>query len=200
MVLSWTTLLAIALVSMVIWRAEVYAHGWEGLRWIEYFHWAVPIGVGMFTLWAIAVQLSLSVLRRLALAVALVIASGLCYRGTKVAFAALYAFQTTLLLYPWQRALVVRSAHVWLLSAPVFFIGAAWAARVRPRWGRLAASYAIYLVSAPAAMGLLWVTKHRGGADLIHTIKSGFVIPFLVVALGILFLPRRPADAKEPNR
>ena len=29
-----------------------------------------------------------------------------------------------------------------------------------------------------------------GGADCIHALKSGFIVPFLIFALGITFLPR----------
>ena len=59
----------------------------------------------------------------------------------------------------------------------------------------------VTLVAIGALSMVIWRAElyGHGGADLIHTIKSGFVILFLVVALGILLLPRRPPDAKEPK-
>jgi hypothetical protein len=41
------------------------------------------------------------------------------------------------------------------------------------------------------AIWLLEVVDHRGGADLIHALKSGFVIPLLVVSLGFPLLRAR---------
>jgi hypothetical protein len=55
-------------------------------------------------------------------------------------------------------------------------------------------SSVLFVVSWPVAVWLLEVVDHRGGADLIHALKSGFVIPLLVVSLGFPLLGMRRAS------
>ncbi|HUW55437.1 MAG TPA: hypothetical protein VMZ92_02305 [Planctomycetota bacterium] len=199
MVLSWVSLIAVGVLSMVFWRVELYHHGWEGLKWVKYSHRAVPVGTGMFIVWVIVVNGSLALRRRILLALALFFASVFGYYRTGDALYLLFYPRATLLVPPWAQIPLRCAAVAWLGLVPVLCSGVGWVSGVRPTWRRTLASEVVYLLSAPAAMGLLWVTKHRGGADFVHTIKSGFVIPFLVVALGILFLPRRPAPAAHDN-
>ncbi|MBL4753370.1 MAG: hypothetical protein JKY52_07240 [Flavobacteriales bacterium] len=42
----------LSLVLGVLWRLEVEYHGWEALKWIGYFHYAVPVGFLLFIAWA----------------------------------------------------------------------------------------------------------------------------------------------------
>jgi hypothetical protein len=44
------------------------------------------------------------------------------------------------------------------------------------------------VVSWPLAIFVRSLLEQRGSADLIHALKSGFVIPFLVVSLGLPLL------------
>ena len=46
------SLLLLALLCWAIWGLEIYYHGEEGLIWLTYFHFAVPIGVILFLIWA----------------------------------------------------------------------------------------------------------------------------------------------------
>ena len=195
MVLSWVTLAAIAVLSMVLWRVELYHHGWEGLTWVKYSHRAVPVGVGMFIVWVIVVNGWLELRRRILLTLALFFVSVFGYYRTGDALYLLFYRGASLFVPTWAQICLRSAAVAWLGLVPVLCAGVGWVGGVRPTWRRVIASEVVYLLSAPVAMGLLWVTQHRGGADFVHTIKSGFVIPFLVVALGILFLPRRPTPA-----
>ena len=50
----------------------------------------------------------------------------------------------------------------------------------------------LMFLSTPIAMLFLWLVGHKGGPNLIHAIKSGFIIPFLVFSVGYLVLKAKP--------
>jgi cytochrome b6-f complex iron-sulfur subunit len=45
------SLLLLAGIAAVLWRLEVDAHGWPGLIWLSYFHWAIPAAVLLLLAW-----------------------------------------------------------------------------------------------------------------------------------------------------
>lgn len=62
---------------------------------------------------------------------------------------------------------------------------------IRIHFGLHLLSSILFVASWPVAVWLLDVVDHRGGADLIHALKSGFVIPPLVISLGFPLLAAR---------
>ncbi|MEI2675469.1 MAG: hypothetical protein V9F05_15640 [Chitinophagaceae bacterium] len=48
----YISLTLLSLLCGLLWRIEVAYHGWTGLIWLKYFHWAVPVGFGLFLIWA----------------------------------------------------------------------------------------------------------------------------------------------------
>jgi hypothetical protein len=60
---------------------------------------------------------------------------------------------------------------------------------IRASLSRLALSVGVFLLAQPVARLTLELTGHVGGSDSIHAIKSGFIVPLLVMGLGIIFLP-----------
>jgi hypothetical protein len=48
---NFSLLVGVAILNTIIWRVEVELRGWEGLKWISYYHLAIPIGVGVFATW-----------------------------------------------------------------------------------------------------------------------------------------------------
>ena len=195
-------LLLVALVSALLWRIEVEAHGWEGLIWIEYFHWAIPVGVLLFLGW-VAMHGPFIGLRRLSFpAVCLGVgagwfalfewACGWVYgigldHGLRI-FASPHAEQALEMLILIHRA--------WTLLLPVVFIGTpvVFAALLalhgwNPGWRRVAVGMAVFALSVPASFVLLTITRHPNDELFLHAIKSGFIIPFLVVGLGLMVLP-----------
>ena len=57
-------LVALAALLGVVWRGEVEWHGWDGLRWVGYFHWAVPVGGIAFLAWLASTPVVRAVGRR----------------------------------------------------------------------------------------------------------------------------------------
>jgi len=198
---AWVSLVAVALVCAGTWRAEIEYHGWGGLNWIGYWHWAVPFGVGLFIFWTVffnnTLTRSLKVLFAYALGfVALVeilltdwSLTILCDEGPRTFF-------RYVMVPLWQRTMESAVAVMWLVSVPLWLASFAHFAGLRMTWRRLALSELLWLGAPLFGMGIIAVFFPHGhageqyGPDFIHAIKTGFVIPPLVVALGILFLPR----------
>jgi hypothetical protein len=44
------------------------------------------------------------------------------------------------------------------------------------------------IISIPFSTFLLELVNHKGGADFIHAIKSGFLIPLWCFSIGLLFV------------
>jgi len=199
---AWIGLVAVALVAGTAWRIEVERGDAADMWWISYFHWAVPVGCLLFVGWATAVSASLARVTRVTLALALVGVSfagmGLAERSLRVLLAPFYVAQP---LSGWDLAWYVAAA-VFLAAVPLLVAMVARFARLRVTWGRLIVSEAIWLASPLAAMGVIAVffphghAGHPYGPDFAHAIKTGFVVPPLVVSLGILFMPR-PAAADK---
>ena len=51
MIARLISLFIISLSCWGIWISELLIHGWNGLVWISYFHYAVPIGILLVILW-----------------------------------------------------------------------------------------------------------------------------------------------------
>jgi len=198
---AWVSLVAVALVCAGTWRVEIEYHGWTGLLWIEYFHWAVPFGVGLFIFWAVffnnTLTRSLKVLFAYALGgVALVGILATDWSLTTLCEDGPRAFIRYIMVPSWERTMDSSLAIVWLVSVPVLLASVAHFAGLRMTWRRLALSELIWLASPLFGMLVIvvfFLHGHAGqsyGPDFIHAVKTGFVIPPLVVALGILFLPR----------
>lgn len=185
-------LTAVAVLAAVAWRVELEVHGWDGLDWIGYFHWAIPLGVFLFFGWLYLFVPVSSKARRICLlltaAVAgaawfLVVQFALCYRFNAEAFVPLTVGER-----PYRAYLNLIYAVVPL--TPLLFVGLLWAFVARPKLSRLALSIAIYLLACPISVGILAAVGHRGKPDALHAIKSGVIIPFLVAGLGVL-VPNR---------
>jgi len=86
-----------------------------------------------------------------------------------------------------------RALEVVYPAIPVCACAIARAFGVRAGASRWLLSVGLFLAACPFAIGMLQVTGHIGGADAIHAIKSGFIVPLLVVGLGVPFVPL-PAD------
>ena len=198
---AWVSLVAVALVCAGAWRAEIEYHGWLGLTWIGYFHWAVPFGVGLFIFWVVffnnTLTRSLKVIFAYALGgVGLVGVFAASWSLTILCDAGPRTFMRYVMVPSWERTMDSTIAVVWLVSVPVLLASVAHFAGLRMTWRRLALSELIWLGAPLFGMLVIAVFFPHGHAghpydpDFIHAIKTGFVIPPLIVALGILFLPR----------
>lgn len=173
------------LLSAALWRGEIELHGWAGLAWLGWFHWAVPVGLALFIASALAViRAARPTLRREELAVV-----GLLL----VAFAVgAHLFTRFALFATHARAPILAGALIsgglWIaliLGLSLIPLAlAAWLAvlRMRPPWPRLVASQLAWM----AALPIVCVMANEGE---VEAIKRGTPIPLLYLALALLFLP-----------
>ena len=195
--LALGSLLAIAVGSGVLWRWELDARGWDGLTWLTYFHWAIPVSVAVFVGWSAVVAPVQGPARRIVLAVLLLVAAPPLYVWTGLTVSLVFASgPSAFALILFDEALGRFSVGLALVPVvPVTVAVAAFAVGV-PRIGwRLLVSEALWWAAPVAALVVLRGFPDRGSCDLIHTIKTGWVAPFLVVALGVLMLPS-PSDLR----
>jgi hypothetical protein len=168
--------------SALAWRGEIEWHGWAGLDWLTYVHWALPLGLGLFIASSVAVvraarpdrsRLGLGVL---ALALALFAAAGLVFtdQALRITFSRLAFAELRVGLL------------VGLAAIPAILALVLWPLQAWPGRARLGAAMALWL----AAMPIVTVPTD---SNFVEAIKRGWPVPLLYVALGLLFWPRSPA-------
>jgi hypothetical protein len=187
-------LAALSLICALLWRAEVEWNGWDGLLWVEYFHWALPAGVLLFWGWVVlrAPATPAHPGPRAVLAVLLpTYAVLVLYNLQSVLFTAhsrlFFLFEGSL----WQLASFVGVAA--LAPAGAYMVGLLCGARLW--WPTLPMSWALYLATFPLGIGALLLLE-PSRADLVHSVKTGAAVPFAVFAFGLPWaLPRATASA-----
>lgn len=199
------TLLLLALASGVAWRAELELRGgWQSLKWIGYFHWAVPVCVLAFIVWVVscvrvqrpwlfaAVLVWFASISHVALKIALPLYFGggfyEMHAMTILGFGNFNAGQDRLWILWWGLPLF------WFLI-PLAFCLFCRVFGAHITIARALASAVLFTVSWPFAIFVRGFFEDRGSPDLIHALKSGFVVPFLVLSLGLPLL--RPATARH---
>jgi hypothetical protein len=181
---SLVSLLAVALFCGVAWRVELeWRWGWATLEWAWQYYWAFLVGAVGFTSWAIAVA---QPLKRLRFGFAMMAMFDL----TLEVFWTLLRFIFSRFLLPPIWPIVYSTPILWAMVPLVF----GWICRwhgIRIHFGLHVLSSILFVTSWPFAVWLLDAVDHRGNADLVHALKSGFVIPLLVISLGFPLLAAR---------
>jgi hypothetical protein len=85
------------------------------------------------------------------------------------------------------KMLMIASPFLWALI-PIAFCQLCRAFGFGISVGRQVVSALLFVASWPLAIFVRSAFEDRGGQDLIHALKSGFVIPFLVLSLGLPLL------------
>lgn len=188
------TLAITAILIGVIWRLEVAYHGWEGLIWVEYFHYAVPAGLIIFMIWA-NLMLKLEHPQRFFLNLI-----GLVFGGSSLYFIEM-SLKTTfvggptamfLLMIPTWKLYIMVYGHLVLI--PFLVIGSFIFLKLFKQpvsWIKFGISILVMLIAVPASIFLLELIGHKGSHDIIHTLKSGMIIPFIVFAVGLVFVVKK---------
>jgi hypothetical protein len=185
---SLVALLLVGLAGGGLWCAEVLYHGWAGLAWLGYFHWAVPAGILLFIAWAVWAHRDAAP-SRLLLAVALIAFAvpAACATGQAMAYYFAAGPRAMMLaIQPrgsWLRYSIIG---VWL-SIP--FSLALWLRVVGKPVPIACVAASFILFSASPFLALAMLRALTPFDDLIHVVKTGIGIPFFVVSLGILLLP-----------
>jgi hypothetical protein len=186
------SLIVVALLCGLIWRLEVDHHGWEGLKWLSYFHVAIPAAFGLFLIWSnLFVRLPWH--RRLIInSIAIIygfliyyfLVSSLVYQFNTGPSALFMRMSTPY----WKHILYQNLSFVLIPFLPLgtFLILRLFGKKV-PVPALITAIVCIIFSGAVAEM-LLLLVQHRGGHDYIHAIKSGFLIPFWVFSIGLIIV------------
>ena len=189
--LGMSALLNIGVAAAGIWRGEFEWRDWEGFTWTQQFHWAIPIGVGLFLVW-LGFFCDLKPLwKRAQLLVGEAIYAALAYVATAAVGRWYWVFPS-----PW--ALIASPARpgyklwvIWGIYAAVPI--PAWLiARlkgVRLTWLAVLVGEIVFLAAYPVGVAMLELTRdvHTYGMPL-QVLKSGFVVPLLIIGLGIPFI------------
>lgn len=190
---QFVSLCICAIIAAGLWRVEIEWHGWAGLTWIKYFHWAVPIGYFMFVGW-VGVTCGVLPWKKRALLIGLLIVIApvlhvMVARALYFRFVGGPSFLGVIIIYGEDGFRLLRRMIIVVYPAlPVaaWIIARSFGIHSSPL--RLVASLVVFITALPVAIVLLAITNHIGGPNPIHAIKSGFIIPMLFVGAGIPFL------------
>jgi hypothetical protein len=198
-------LVVAGLVAAIVWRLELEFHGWKGLDWLGYFHWAIPVGVLLFLSWLFVYCPITSPVKRLLL---------VCVTGfvavvwfLVVEFSLYYyfnggpsAFIRFLAVGEMRYRIYMNLIYAVIPLTPLIFATVLCLFGLKLKIRQLWTAVLMYILACPISIIILAVLQHRGGADALHTIKSGVIIPFLVVGLGILVPRKREGPTKQWSR
>jgi hypothetical protein len=191
--LRLSTLIGLAFLIALLWRWEIELHGWDGLRWTGYFHWSVPIGILLCATWLVQFSglASLADRRRLAqfFIVNTTILALLLYVSLWFFFvtgATAIAAQTRL----GEVTFSLLQLSIGGLYPAVLWMDWMTAKRFGLLLNRRICGLSLLLFFGAVPLALLWImgAEHGLPVDLIHTIKTGHVFPFIIIGLGLPFL------------
>jgi hypothetical protein len=187
-----------AILITLVWRTEVELRGWDGLKWISYYHWAIPIGVLLFATWLTFFSNLPTLHKRLQLAGLFLLAFIPLYEILRISLSLFFVTGPSAFMVTSQIGLELFSIlrlSIYLIYPGI--LGLFWL--VAQKFG-LILNQRIYLASASFYLGA-WLLAMAMSVltgvptDAIHTIKSGNLFLFMTIGLGIPFLaPYQPKN------
>jgi len=191
-IISLTTL---SIIVGLLWRLEVEYHGWTGLIWLSYFHLAIPLSYILFLAWG-NVFISIDFKNRVLINVIAIIYGVLIYYGLATSLTYNFAggpsgFLLVMQTPEWQLNLIRFSILFIVPFIPVGTFLILKLFRQEPKFKFLMLAIVGVVLSIPLSVLMLEIINHKGGQDLIHSIKSGMLIPFWVFSIGLLFIGQR---------
>ncbi len=187
------TLAFAAILIGVLWRLELEHLGWEGLTWVSYYHYAVPAGLLLFIVWA-NLSLNISLKKRIWLNGIGLFFGMISFYFIEMSLRATFIGGPSamfLMELPTWKLLLLVNGHLVLL--PFLVIGSFIVLKLfklNVSWVRLGIAIIIMIGAAPVSIWLLGLIGHQGSHDVIHTLKSGIIIPFIVFAVGLVFVEK----------
>ena len=186
------SLIVLALVSGLLWRLELEYHGWKGLMWLSYTHLAIPVVYLLFLLW-MNFYININWKKRALLSLLTIIYGVLIYIALGISLTYLFqggpsGFMLLILTPEWQYYLLRHSIFVLMPIIPIgtYFILKIF--KVHPPLKYLGFALIGIVASIPVSIIILEVINHQGGHNIIHSVKSGVIIPFLVFSMGLLVI------------
>ena len=187
-VFSLAGLCVIGIASGALWWCEVQLHGWTGLIWLEYFHWAIPAGVAGCLAWLYFECGIVGRWKHPAFILCMAILLAVLYEVTHRSLVDHFNYWNWESFDPpwWQQSrnsilLVFPLIPILLWSLSMLF-------GLRFRIPGVLAGFAIYYGSVSLAIACIHITGYQGYPDPIHAIKTGFIAPFLIVGIGLPYV------------
>ncbi|MBN8456237.1 MAG: hypothetical protein J0M04_00130 [Verrucomicrobia bacterium] len=193
-----------AILVALIWRVEVELRGWDGLDWIGYRHLAIPLGGLLFLGWVWLVSRSHDHSPKIIGLVAIwgVIASFILH----YAASAYFVGGMTAISYMMTLGALFYHVHwlspvIWGTSILALYAGYRLLFRFPPSmW---LGGFVLWMGSWHFGLIVIIILPERGYEDLIHSLKTGWMIPFCVAAVGmpLLALEKEPSEqavARQP--
>jgi hypothetical protein len=186
------SLLIIAFLSFVIWQIELEYHGWAGLKWITYFHWAIPIDFALFIVWA-NLLLDMELKNRVLIS----------FFSILIGVAYFFIIQYCL-LFLFGRIIWFPSIYLIIFITILFFILLAILPNLLARLLKIAnitinrreisvCSFGM-VFSVLLSPLLLEVIPFSGGSDYIHMIKNGILIPLWFFFIGWMLVKAKRGE------
>jgi hypothetical protein len=187
----------LALAAGIGWRLELELRwGWQSLAWINGFHWAVPVSIMLCIGWAVWVG---RVRERVVFAAVLVGFAFAVFTAISFAFPLYFAAGPTAVItdviFGKSGRLVRFLVPLLWASVPLMFC---WICRFFGAPITIAQSLAsalLFVLSWPVAVFVRTFFEQQGSPDTIHALKSGFVIPLLILSLAFPLLRISPTLA-----
>jgi hypothetical protein len=190
-----------ALLVGLVWRLELEYHGWAGLTWLTYTHYAIPAGFLLFMVWAnLCIQLPSKkrALLNALLIVYTLLAFYLLVHGSYYIFSSGPEGMMLCLTTPvWKARLIIYSTFALIPGIPVGAYFLLRVFRLKVRIGYLVLSALAMLCAPVLSIPVLQLLHDKGSADFPHTVKSGVLIVFWVFSLGLLVIGIRKKQAEE---
>lgn len=200
------SLVSTGIIAGIIWHLEVLYHGWQGLNWLRYFHWALPISTVLFCGWLLLI-LDIQPIKRRAWFVFIAgVYSVIIYIISYyfMAFAYTRGPQALFLLVEFGVFYLV-SRYLFLLLPGIIVAGSYLITRFFIKElsiRKFAISIVFFYLAIP--LSILILIYFQGSiydypiqADFIHAIKTGIIIPFIIFALGYPYLKGLPRISKK---
>lgn len=192
---SYLSLILLALLCGIIWRIEIEYHGWKGLIWLSYFHIAIPIGFGLFLLWAnLCIELKMN--KRIQLNITAILFGIFIYFWLKISLYYLFNPGSSALILEMQtpRWIFFVFRYSIFILIPLLPIGTYTILNIfkikRPIKQLFYAILSI-LIAVPISVILLKISNHKGAHNYIHSIKSGYIIPLIVISIGLMLIKKK---------
>jgi hypothetical protein len=182
------SLILISIASNAIWLGEVMYRGWAGLTWVSYFHWSIPASIGLVIVWLLCVTYH-GVKQAIFGLVLLSIFSIISYY--LYANALTWHFITgpaAMLLFKNDIDLAVKRQAILGVSivTPILFHLIMKILGNPIKYRQFIASILLFSMSPICGwLILLAVTSYD---DMIHVVKTGFALPFMVISLCFPYL------------
>lgn len=188
---SLLSLFGVAMLIALVWRAEVELRGWDGLDWIGYWHVAIPVGGLMWLGWIARMMRGHRQFNEILGFAASwgIIAGFVLDTAARVYFSPWHALEFQMLTDAVTTMKTGRDTWMglalagWFLAIILLYGGFRFYFRFP--WWVWPVGLGLWSGSWMLGSLVLQLVPDRGHTDLIHALKTGWMIPFCVIAVGL---------------